>query len=103
MKEHEIRPAELLRNYLKLVEEDAQLHFGAEQRQEIDCVACDGRKISPAFIYSFAFLIIFKYSDFLKLDFILISFFISLFFKSLFSIGCFNKLTTSFIILHDFL
>ena len=49
MKEHEIRPAELLRNYLKLVEEDAQLHFGAEQRQEIDCVACDGRKISPAF------------------------------------------------------
>lgn len=42
MKEHDIRPEELVSRYLELSERDADLCFNGEGRSEIPCVACGG-------------------------------------------------------------
>ncbi len=49
MKESDIRPADLLRGYLELCREDAAAYFGASQREEIPCPACNSARARHAF------------------------------------------------------
>ena len=46
MKEDDIRPEALLKKYLELSKQDAQLFFSGETRQNISCVACENDKLS---------------------------------------------------------
>ncbi len=52
MKESDIRPAELMAEYLKLSLEDAKRYFSAEGRLTAPCVGCGGEENTPAFTKS---------------------------------------------------
>jgi len=50
MRESDIRPRELLNEYLRLSEQDATTLFADGARDEVPCVACDSHDTQPAFV-----------------------------------------------------
>lgn len=50
MKEHEIRPAEIYTEFLRLAAQDADRMFDHSQARERSCPACDGSKRQVAFV-----------------------------------------------------
>ncbi len=49
MKENEIRPKRLFREYLRLSAVDSETYFISSQRQSLPCPACGNEKFSPVF------------------------------------------------------
>lgn len=49
MKEIDIRPKEIFSKYRKLSKEDALNNFPSAARKEINCIACDSKKLEPQF------------------------------------------------------
>ena len=49
MKEIDIRPKEIFSKYRKLSKEDALDNFPSAARKEINCIACDSKKLEPQF------------------------------------------------------
>ncbi len=52
MKESDIRPADLYREFLRLAAEDAHAYFGSAGRQVVPCPACGSADAEPAFAKS---------------------------------------------------
>jgi len=49
MKESDIRPADIFREFLRLSARDAQRYFSLEARKAVPCPACGSKHRSPAF------------------------------------------------------
>ncbi len=50
MKEHEIRPAKIFEEYLRLSANDAKVYFPKKDRKEINCPACNSSNLSNEFV-----------------------------------------------------
>ena len=50
MKEHEIRPAKIFEEYLRLSANDAKIYFPKKVRKEINCPACNSSNLSNEFV-----------------------------------------------------
>ena len=58
MRESDIRPPNLLRNYLELCRKDAVAYFGSGKREEIPCPACNSSQVLHAFEkWSFGYVV----------------------------------------------